>query len=71
MPSFSGTGTMLIDFMIKSGLAKSRSEAKQLVEQGAVRINKEIIKIGDQRNYELREGDVIQVGPRKFAKITK
>ncbi|MEK7659513.1 MAG: tyrosine--tRNA ligase [Patescibacteria group bacterium] len=68
---FSGSGKMLLDFMVKSGLAKSRSEAKQLLEQGAVRINKEVIKVKDQWNYELREGDIIQVGPRRFFKAIK
>ena len=69
IPEFSGSGSMLIDFMIKFGLAKSRSEAKSLIEQGAVRVNREMIKIKSDWNYELREGDVIQVGPRKFARV--
>ncbi len=55
--------------MVKSGLAKSRSEAKQLLEQGAVRINKGIVKIKNHWTYELKKGDIIQVGPRKFIKI--
>jgi len=71
IPKFSGKGMMFIDFMVKFDLAKSRSEAKQLLEQGAVRINKEVVRMKDQWNYELREGDIIQVGPRKFAKIKK
>ena len=69
MPEFSGTYSAFLDFMVKSRLAKSRSEAKQLLEQGAVCINKEVIKMKDPWTYELREGDIIQVGPRRFVKI--
>lgn len=69
IPEFPGSGTTLLDFMVKSGLAKSRSEAKQLFEQGAVRLNDEIIKTRTSWAYELKEGDIIRVGPRKFIKI--
>lgn len=71
VPEFSGSGMMLLDVIVKSRLAKSRSEAKQLLEQGAVRINKEVVKVRDKWNYELREGDVVQVGPHKFIKVKK
>lgn len=71
MPEFSASGSSLLDFMVKSGLVKSKSEAKQLFDQGAVRINNEIAKIKTNWNYELREGDIIQVGPRKFVKIKR
>lgn len=68
---FSGTGKMLLDFLVDNKLAESRSDAKRLFEQGAIRINQEAVnKIKGDWNYELRKGDIIQVGPRKFAKVS-
>lgn len=46
--------------------APSTSEARRLVEQGAVRINNEKIK---STEIEIHDGDIIQVGKRKFGKI--
>lgn len=67
---FSGSGTKLLDFMVEHGLAVSKSEAKQLFDQGAIKINdRALSKLKDTWNYELQAGDIIQVGPRKFAKV--
>lgn len=49
-------------------LAPSTSEARRLVEQGSVKINE--MKIDKQvKDVEIKTGDIIQVGKRKFAKI--
>ncbi|NBD26398.1 tyrosine--tRNA ligase [Paenibacillus glycinis] len=50
------------------GLQASSSEAKRSVQQGAVRINEEKI---DDWSAEIApaDGDIIQVGKRKFAKV--
>jgi tyrosyl-tRNA synthetase len=48
------------------GLASSVSEAKRLIEQKAVSVNGEIVKNWD---YEVKSGDIIKVGPRKFIKL--
>jgi len=48
------------------GLASSISEAKRLIEQKAVSVNGEIVKNWD---YEVKSGDIIKVGPRKFIKL--
>lgn len=69
IPVFSGSGTALLDFITKNELAKSRSEAKQLFDQGAIKINGEVAKIKTNWSYELRSGDVIQVGSHRFAKV--
>ncbi|MDP3971057.1 MAG: tyrosine--tRNA ligase [bacterium] len=57
--------TDIIEILITYKLAESKSAAKRLVEQGAVKLNdkaisswKEIVKI--------KSGDVLQVGKRKF-----
>ncbi len=50
------------------GAASSNSEARRLIDQGAVRLNDE--KITDQTaNIEVEDGDVLQVGKRTFAKV--
>jgi tyrosyl-tRNA synthetase len=48
------------------GLAGSISEAKRLIEQGAVSVNGEVVK---SWNYKIESGDIIKVGPRKFLKV--
>ncbi|HEY9062017.1 MAG TPA: tyrosine--tRNA ligase [Pseudobacteroides sp.] len=51
-----------------TGLAPSNSEARRLITQGSLKINE--VKF-DQANadIEIKDGDVIQVGKRKFAKL--
>jgi len=63
----SNTGPISILTALKGfGLASSVSEAKRLIEQKAVSVNGEIVKSWD---YEVKSGDVIRVGPRKFIKL--
>ena len=52
--------------MTTAGVASSNSEAKRLLEQGAVRVNDETVK---EWGYQLKSGDIIKIGPRKFLKI--
>jgi tyrosyl-tRNA synthetase len=49
-------------------MAPSTSEARRLISQGSVKINE--VKF-DQTNgeTEIKDGDIIQVGKRKYAKI--
>ncbi len=56
----------LRDAMVKTHLAKSRSEANRLIEQGAVSINGE-----KETNVAatIKSGSIIKVGKRRFAKI--
>jgi tyrosyl-tRNA synthetase len=59
----------LVDLIVSSEMAFSRSEARRLIEQGGVYIGQ--IKHGDPRE-SIRipaEGFVLQVGKRKFKKI--
>jgi tyrosyl-tRNA synthetase len=54
-----------LESLVKIKAASSKSEAKRLMEQGAVKVNGE--KITDwQKEKALSPGDLIQVGPRKF-----
>ncbi|MFI5283106.1 MAG: tyrosine--tRNA ligase [Candidatus Dormibacterales bacterium] len=55
----------LVGTLVEAGLAKSRGEARRLVEQGGVRINGE--KVGPDAS--VKSGDVLQAGKRNFVRI--
>ncbi|WNQ13636.1 tyrosine--tRNA ligase [Paenibacillus aurantius] len=58
----------LVKLLVTAGLQASNGEAKRSIQQGAVKINEE--KNDDpQAEIALADGDIIQVGKRKFAKI--
>jgi tyrosyl-tRNA synthetase len=64
------TGSLSISIILKeAGLTASTSEAIRMIKQGAVRIDGERIEDG---KLELRAGEthVLQVGKRRFARIT-
>lgn len=63
---FPGEGKSILDFIADNNLAESRSEAKRLLEQKAVKINTTVVTDWGQ---VLVVGDIVQVGPRKFAKV--
>ena len=44
----------------------SSSSAKILIDQGAVKINGEVVK---EWNFVPKEGDVVQIGPKKFVRV--
>jgi tyrosyl-tRNA synthetase len=73
MPEFSiaaGVGvTSLAQLLKQAGLTTSTSEALRMIEQGGVRVNGE--KVSD-RTTALPRGEplVLQVGKRKFARVT-
>jgi len=58
----------IIDLLVDSQLVTSRSEAKRLIEQGAVDINNSPIS-NIQSPISLKNGSIIKVGKRKFVKI--
>jgi tyrosyl-tRNA synthetase len=54
--------------LVSIKLQSSNGEARRSITQGAVRINEH--KITDQNErIALQDGDIVQVGKRKFAKI--
>ena len=58
----------LADLLVESDIAKSKGEAKRLVEQGGVEIDGAIEKDWGKR-IEFKGGEVVQAGKRKFIKI--
>ena len=58
----------LLTLMVKAGLAPSTSEARRLVQAGAVKINE--ARVADVRlELEPQDGLVIRSGKRGFARI--
>lgn len=58
----------IIDLIIKTQLAPSRSEAKRLVEQRGVEVNNRVIT-NVQEVLCLERGAILKVGKRKFVKL--
>lgn len=54
--------------LVTLGFASSNNEARRSVAQRAVKIN-ETKLLGPNDSVEIRSGDIIQAGKRKFAKI--
>ncbi|MBI2578071.1 MAG: tyrosine--tRNA ligase [Candidatus Wildermuthbacteria bacterium] len=59
----------LVDLLIKTGLAKSKSEARRLIEQGGMKINNQVQEDAN-RVVSIASGMVVQAGKRRFVKIT-
>jgi tyrosyl-tRNA synthetase len=58
----------LVKLLVLLGLQSSNGEARRSVQQGAAKVNEE--KITDiNAELLLQDGDVVQVGKRKFAKV--
>jgi tyrosyl-tRNA synthetase len=61
-----GTADLAV-LLADSGLAPSRSEARRLISQGAVRLNGS--RVSQAAGYEPADGDVLQAGKRGFVRI--
>lgn len=57
----------IIDLLLETKLTSSRSEAKRLVKQGAVKINNETMK--QFSNVTMKINDLIHIGKKKWLKI--
>jgi tyrosyl-tRNA synthetase len=57
----------IIDVLVNSQLAPSKSEAKRLIEQKAVDINGQ--EVTDCNFQDFKPGSIIKVGKKKFLKI--
>lgn len=60
----------LVELIVAAHLAPSKSEARRLIEQGAVRINDER-KTNPNEVIFLGTEIILQVGPRRFVKVRK
>jgi tyrosyl-tRNA synthetase len=70
MPEHPLTGpTNIIDLMQAAGVVNSKREARRLVEQQGVRLDSEVVGSVD-RVVEPGEAEVLQVGRRRFVRLT-
>ena len=60
-------GIDMARLMVEAKLAPSTSQARRLINQGAVRVNGE--RINEIRISSLKDQDIVQAGKRKFIKI--
>jgi len=56
----------VLDLVLEAGLVSSRSDAKRMLSQDAIKLNQE--KVTTER-VEISDGDIIQVGKRRFCKV--
>lgn len=64
---YEGGSIDMPELLVKLGFCASKSEARRLVSQGAVRING--VKLEDCLVSGIKNGDVLQAGKLKFAKL--
>ncbi|MFH0731942.1 MAG: tyrosine--tRNA ligase [Candidatus Omnitrophota bacterium] len=63
-----GQKIWIVELLEKGGLAPSRSEARRLINQGAVKVDKVTISDEDLQ-LSPKNGSIIQVGKRRFLRI--
>jgi len=68
MPEFEIEPTNIVEALVKTNLASSKSEARRHIKGGAVRINQEKISSQDIELEKDKEY-ILQIGKRKFAKV--
>lgn len=66
IPELKPSATDIITVLVESGICKSKSEARQVIGQGGVKINDEKVVAID---VQVKMGDVVQKGSRFFVKI--
>ena len=54
------------DLVVEAGLESSKSQARRLLDQGAIRLNGEQISDAD---ISVKDQDILQVGKRRFARL--
>lgn len=59
----------IIDLLVKTKTASSKSEARRLIGQKGVKIEGKV-QDGWKKRISIKKGMIVQVGKRKFAKIT-
>lgn len=57
----------LLDLLVESSMAASKSEARRLIEQGGVKLDSQIQNLDSEPVYAT--GDILQVGKRRYLKL--
>ena len=72
IPSFKIKERNIVEILVATKLAESKSQARRLIKEGGVKVDQKVVK---DENFEISEidkdGVVIQKGKRFFAKIIK
>jgi tyrosyl-tRNA synthetase len=58
----------IVELLVQTGMASSNSEARRLIQQGAIRVNGERVSDANAR-LTANEPHLLQVGRRRFARI--
>ncbi|MFH1946742.1 MAG: tyrosine--tRNA ligase [Candidatus Magasanikbacteria bacterium] len=66
IPELTPTSFNIVDVLVESKICKSKTEARQMIEQGGVKINDEKV---DSFELEVKSGDVVQKGKRFFVRV--
>lgn len=61
---------LLVDFLAEKGLVKSKSEARRLIEQNGLKVDGRTVEDVNAR-LEFKDEAVVQVGKRKFVRVTR
>jgi tyrosyl-tRNA synthetase len=60
----------IVDLLVATDLAKSKSEARRLIQQGGVKLDGE--KVGSiELMVSIKDGMIVQVGKRRFARLIR
>lgn len=66
MPAIKPTAYDIITVLVESKVCKSKSEARQMIEQGGVKVNEEKVSTFD---FQTKPNDVVQKGSRHFVRV--
>lgn len=61
----------IIDLLIETGLASSKSEARRLIQQNGIKIDEEVVTDPNQEIKLSKEGVLVQRGKRQFVRARK
>jgi tyrosyl-tRNA synthetase len=66
IPEFKPSAYDIVTVLVESKIAKSKSDARKLIEQGGVKVNDEKVSSIEET---VKPGDVVQKGSRFFVKV--
>lgn len=66
IPEFKPSAYGIVTVLVESKIAKSKSDARKLIEQGGVKVNDEKVSSIEET---VKSGDIVQKGSRFFVKI--
>lgn len=68
IPEVAPTAYDIATLLVEAKICKSKSEARQVVDQGGVKVNEEKVPAGEY-GFAIKTGDIIQKGSRFFVKV--